>query len=242
MVDRHGDLQELRRAAAAGNVQAQASLGTFLLLSGDHAPEGREEGLKWLLEAAQGGDITSMFNLGIACEQGLGRARDLDEAALWFWQASKKGDGGAKGKLGTLMLKGAGFRKDSPVVQAIQSSARDGDPYGQLLFGRLLLDGMGVARDDLRAEEYFLKAAGQGEAGAVFFLGEMMAQGLVMQTSGEQVLAMFFELGKRFISGGDLVKALDCLASMKTLDPGHYLARDLEERIEGANRKRMDPA
>jgi hypothetical protein len=70
----------------------------------------------------------------------------------------------------------------------------------------------------------------------------MMAQGLVMQTSGDQIAAMFFELGKTFISGGDLVKALDCLASIRTLDPGHYLARDLEERIEGANRKRMDPA
>lgn len=241
MEDRHGELQELRLAAAEGNVEAQASLGTFLL-SRETVPEAREEGLKWLLEAAQGGDITAMFNLGIACEQGLGRARDLDEAALWFWQAAQKGDGGAKGKLGALMLKRSGFGEGSPVVQAIQASARKGDPYSQLLFGNLLLDGTGVARDDLRAEEYFLRAAGQGEAGAIFFLGEMMAQGRVMKTSGDQIAAMFFELGNTFISGGNFVKALDCLASIRTFGPGHYLARDLEERIEGASRKRMDPA
>ena len=233
-------LEALREAAAEGDVQAQASLGTFLVSSkGDQGA--REEGVKWLLAAAQAEDVTAMFNLGIVFEKGLGTRRNMDEAALWFWHAAERGDSGARVKLGSLFLKGEGFSPGSPAVEAIEASARRGDPYSQSFFARLFLDGVGVDPDDQEAERWFRRAADQGEAGAVFHLGEMMAQGRVMETSEEEMAAMLFELGRSFLSGGDLVKALDCLVSIKRFDPRHFLAQRLEDQIEQANRRRMDP-
>lgn len=239
MKDRGRELEKLREAAAKGDVEAQAALGTFLV-SREGDPPGREEGVKWLLAAAQGEDITAMFNLGVAFEKGLGTDRNLDEATLWFWQAAERGDSGARLKLGTLLLKGMGFSEGSSTVRAIEAAARRGNPYGQSFFGKLYLDGVGMRLDDMEAEKWFKNAADQGEASAVFHLGEMMAQGRARETSEEEMATRFFELGRFFLSLGDLVKALDCLVWIKRLDPRHFLAQQLEGEIEEANRSRMD--
>jgi len=238
MKDKNQTPEKLREAAAQGDVQAQTVLGTFLV-SGEGGPSGQEEGVKWLLTAAQGGDVTAMFNLGIAFEKGLGTRKNAEEAALWFWQAAERGDAGARLKLGTMLLKGTGFSPGSPTVRAIEASAQRGNPNGQSFFAKLLLDGIGMDPDDREAERWFRRGASQGEASAVFHLGEMMAQSRVMETSEEELSGWFFELGRSFLSEGDLVKALDCLVSIKKIDPRHFLAQRLEEEIEEANRNRM---
>jgi len=240
MKEKDRKIEELREAAAQGDVQAQAALGTFLV-SEEGCPSGREEGVKWLLTAAQGGNVTAMFNLGIVFEKGLGTRESPDEAALWLWQAAERGDEGARMKLGIMLVKGTGFSPGSPAVRAIEASARRGNPHAQSFFAKLLSDGVGMNPDDLEAERWFRSAASQGEASAIFHLGEMMAQSRVMETSEEELSGWFFELGKVFLAEGDLVKALDCLVSIKKIDPRHFLAQRLEEEIEEANRSRMDP-
>ncbi len=240
MSEKDRKLEELREAAAQGDIHAQSALGTFLV-SENGDPSGCEEGMKWLLTAAQGGDVAAMFNLGIVFEKGIGTRKNPDEAVLWFWQAAERGDEGARLKLGIMFIKNTGFSQTSPALRAIEASARRGNPYGQSFFARLLLDGVGMDSDDREAEEWFRRAASKGEASAIFHLGEMMAQGRVIETSEEELSGWFFELGKFFLGKGDLVKALDCLVSIKKIDPRHFLAQRLEEEIEEANRSRMNP-
>ena len=68
-----------------------------------------------------------------------------------------------------------------------------------------------------------------------------MAQGRVLETSLEEVASLTFDLGMSFLTQGDFVKALDCVVSIRRLEPRYFLADRLEEEIERANRSRMGP-
>jgi TPR repeat protein len=231
-------VEDLMQAAGDGDIGAQVTLGT-MLASGEGGFQNPEEAVTWLLRAARMGDTTAMYNLGVVYEKGLGTARDPDEAALWFWQAAEHGDGGARVKLGTMLLKGLGFSRQSPAIGAIEASADQGSPFAQFFYGRLLLDGTGVDQDDAAAERWFRLAADQGDESAISHLGEMMFEGRTCETSEEEMVKRFFELGRSRLLEGDLVKAFDCLVSIKRVDPGHLMARRLEEEIERANQDRL---
>ena len=233
------EIKALRKAAEDGDVGAQTVLGT-MLASGEGDLHDPGEAVTWLLRAAREGDTTAMFNLGIVYEKGLGTHQDQDEAALWFWQAAEQGDNGSRMKLGTMLLKGQGFSRESPVIKAIEASADKGNPYAQSFYARLYLDGSGVDQDDAAAERWFRLAADQGDESAIFNLGEMMVEGRTMETSEDEIGNRFFELGTAYLSEGDLVKAFDCLVSIKRVDPKHFLAQRLEDEIERANQDRMN--
>lgn len=231
-------LQALRKAAQAGDVEAQTALGTALA-AGEGDERGREEAHLWLRKAATAGDVTAMFNLGILYEKGLGTPADNGEAALWFWQAAERGDTGARMKLGTMLIKGQGFAAGSAVVSAVEASVEMGNPYAQAFMAKLYLDGVGVAQDDASAERLFRLAAGRGDESAVFNLSEMMIEGRTEGTSEDEIADWFFRLGRANLEKGDIVKAFDCLVSIKRIDPGHFLAQRLEEEVEKANEARM---
>jgi hypothetical protein len=53
------------------------------------------------------------------------------------------------------------------------------------------------------------------------------------------VAQWFFDLGKRYMDTGDLVKAFDCLVNIKRIEPGSFLAQRLEDEIERANKAQL---
>jgi len=53
------------------------------------------------------------------------------------------------------------------------------------------------------------------------------------------VIYWFFGLGRSYLITGDMVKAFDCLVSIKRIDPGNFLAQRLEDEIEKTNQDRM---
>lgn len=238
MDERQKEIESLREAARTGDIEAQVTLGT-VLATGEGGIKEQKEAVSWLRRAAASGDTTAMFNLGIVHEKGLGTAADRVEAALWFWQAAERGDTGARIKLGTMLIKGQGFAPGSPVVRAVEASVEAGNPYAQSFMARLHLDGIGVVQDDTAAEELFRLAARQGDESAIFHLGEMMVEGRSVQTSVDEIADWFFTLGRANLVKGDIVRAFDCLVSIKRIDPGHFLAQRLEEEIEKANKDRM---
>jgi len=228
------ELTKLREDAHQGDPQAQGRLGTMLAL-GEEVAQDLDEAIRWLKLAADQSDIASMFNLGIIYEQGLGVAVDPDEAGLWYWQAAEKGDAGAKVKLGTMLLKGVGFAPGSQVTESIRASADSGVPYAQAFLGKLYLDGIGMDQDDVGAEVWFRKAAGQGDESALFNLGEMMSEGRTVETSEDEVAQWFYDFGMGFLSDRNIVKAFDCLVSIKRIIPDHFLAQRLESEIDRQN-------
>ena len=228
------ELASLRKNAQQGDAQAQGILGTMLAL-GEVVDQDLEEAFKWLKLAAEQKDVASMFNLGIIHEQGLGVPVDPDEAGLWYWQAAEAGDPGAKVKLGTMLIKGVGFTPGSPVVASITASAEKKVPYAQAFLGKLFLEGIGVEPDDSQAELWFRKAAEMGDESALFNLGEMMSEGRTSVTSEDEVAQWFYDLGAGFLRDGNVVKAFDCMVSIKRIVPDHFLAQRLENEIDRHN-------
>jgi TPR repeat protein len=156
---------------------------------------------------------------------------------LWYWQAAELGDTQARMKLGTMLLKGLGFTPGSAAVQAIEASAEKGQPYAQSFYAKLHLDGIGVESSNEAAEKWFRLSAAQGDESAIFNLGEMMAHGMTVLTPEEELSQWFFDLGMKYLQTGDLVKAFDCLVSIKRIDPESFAAKRLEDDIERANQQ-----
>jgi len=231
-------VEELKKAAEAGDPEAQSQWG-LLLATGDSVPRDIDEALSWLRKAAQQGELTAMFNLGIILEKGLDGEPDPDEAALWYWQAAELGDTQARMKLGTMLIKGLGFAPGSPAVQAIEASAERGYPYAQSFYAKIHLDGVGIEPDNEVAEKWFRLAAAQGDESAIFNLGEMMADGFTVLTPEEELSQWFFDLGSKYLHTGDLVKAFDCLVGIKRIDPDSFLSQRLEDDIERVNQSQM---
>jgi TPR repeat protein len=238
MTDVQKHLEELISAAESGDAEAQTQLA-LLMATGEHMEEDMDGAFSWFTKAAAQGELTAMFNLGIMYEKGLGTQADLPEAALWFWQAAEQGDTGARMKLGTMLLMGRGFVEGSSVVKAIEASAEQGFSYAQAFLAKLYLDGLGVEQSDDLAEKWFRLAAEQGDESAIFNIGEMMAEGRTVITPEEEVAQWFFDLGKKHIQSGDLVKAFDCLVNIKRFDPENFLAQRLENEIERANEAQL---
>jgi TPR repeat protein len=236
MTDVKEHLEELKKAAEAGDPEAQSQWGLFLA-TGDHVPQDVEQALAWLRKAARQGEVTAMFNLGVILERGLGGVPGPDEAALWYWQAAELGDTQAKMKLGTMLIKGLGFAPGSAVVHAIEASAEKGHPYAQSFYAKLLLEGVGREPDNEGAEKWFRLAAAQGDESAIFNLGEMAAQGMTILTPEEELSQWFFDLGIKYLKAGDLVKSFDCLVGIKRIDPESFLSQRLEDDIERANQQ-----
>ena len=240
MSDLNEHIEKLKKAAEAGDPEAQSQWG-LLLATGENVPQDVEKGLSWLRLAAQQGEMTAMFNLGIILENGLGCEADPDEAALWYWQTAELGDTQAKMKLGTMLLKGKGFTSGSPAVHAIEASAEKGHPYAQSFFAKLHLDGVGVEPNNEIAEKWFRLSAAQGDESAIFNLGEMMAHAMTVLTPEEELSQWLFDLGMKFLQAEDLVKAFDCLVSIKRIAPDSFLAQRLEDDIDRVNQAQQRP-
>ena len=223
-------VDEIRKAAEEGDSDAQGQLG-IMLATGQGMEADPEEAVAWLTRAADQENITAIFNLGILYEKGIGVSQDENEAAFWFWQAAEKEDVGARMKLGTMLIKGKGFMEGSRTVQAITASAESGFPYAQAFLGKLYLEGAGLAQNDPSAEKWLRKAAEQGDESGMFNLVEMLLEGRTSSTSEDETAQWFFDLGQRMIALNNMVKAFDCLVSIKRMNPDNFLAKRLEEDL-----------
>jgi hypothetical protein len=72
----------------------------------------------WLTRAADQGEPTAAYNLGVAAERGLTSEPDLEQAAKWYLVGANGGSDKAEFNLGALYATGRGVPKD--MVQALK--------------------------------------------------------------------------------------------------------------------------
>lgn len=105
------ELEQLEKAALAGESSAQFDLGNRYLY-GDGVAADDFEAARLFREAAQQGNNNAQYNLGVMYMQGKGVIADLPEAIDWFLKAANQGDAPAQFTMATLYANGKGVPQD----------------------------------------------------------------------------------------------------------------------------------
>ena len=106
------ELKNCRKEAEEGNISAQCAMG-ICLAEGNGIKQDFQESLMWYSLAAETGNPTAQYNLGIFYMMGpAGVDQNLIEAAKWFRKSAEAGIAIAQYRLGFMYANGAGVPKD----------------------------------------------------------------------------------------------------------------------------------
>lgn len=104
-----------RKAAAAGNVHAQISLG-WCLANGKGVSKNEKAAVEWYRKAAAQSNPEAQFHLGECFAEGRGVAQDEKQAVELFTKAAENGFAAAQLLLGLCLFKGSGVAKDEQMA------------------------------------------------------------------------------------------------------------------------------
>ena len=107
------------------------------------------EALSWYRRAAEAGNPSGMFNVGVMFDAGRGMPRDPQEAARWYERSAATGFGRAEYNLGLMYRDGSGVRRDhTRAVRLFQSAAHHGIAAARLHLAELGVSAAGGAVPD----------------------------------------------------------------------------------------------
>ena len=134
--------------------------------------------LDTLRKAAEEGDRTASFNLGMSYFSGENGVQDFGEAVKWFETAADQGSEDACINLGFFYDTGIGVEQN--YLQAAKwytMAAEKGNATAQFNLGILYDFGKGVEQDYAEAAKWYTLAAKQGCVGAQYNLGNLYLTG-----------------------------------------------------------------
>lgn len=103
---------ELRKAAEAGDAEAQFRLGEALLTDPVRTPENSAKAVSWLEMASENGNTEAMIVLGRLSRTGVGVLQNFGNTAKWIQTAAARGNSEGMLELGRLYRDGIGMDKD----------------------------------------------------------------------------------------------------------------------------------
>ena len=153
----------LKRAADAGNSDAQVNLG-YLYARGQGVDADQQEALRLYLLSAEQGNPEGMNAVGFKYRYGSGVAVDLPRAVHWFCRAAVFGDPRGLNNLANMYHDGKGVDRDIAEARRLWSQSSDRDnPNAMFNLGQSLYFDEPADRE--RAA-LFLDAARRGHGGA----------------------------------------------------------------------------
>lgn len=130
---------------------------------------------KWL-QAAEQGNVSAQYNLGVVFQKGQGVERDYKKAAEWYLKAAEQGKAQAQFWLGFLYQNGMGVTKDyGSAFCWYLKAAEQGNVNAQCFLGALYYYGKGIAKDEYKAVSWLTKASEQGNTRAKDLLSKILA-------------------------------------------------------------------
>ncbi|MGL4602538.1 MAG: tetratricopeptide repeat protein [Iodobacter sp.] len=150
-------VQKLRLAGDASQLQALAEAGHPLAarLLGEQSDD-KKRATAWFEKAAEAGDQTARYRLGLASLKGEGMPQDVAKARLWFSTAGQQG----LFRLGMMTLKGEGGPKDSTRgIEMVQQAAKNKDPAALYTLANWYRYGEQLPQNQQAALAYYKKAA-----------------------------------------------------------------------------------
>jgi uncharacterized protein len=117
-----------------------------------------------VLKAAQAGDTVQQAALGRIYANGLGVAKDMNQAIIWFRKSADQGNARGQAYLGLAYLNGVGglYKDIDRALDLFQKSAAQNDAVGQAYLGNMYARGVGLVKDMTLAVMWFRKSADQG--------------------------------------------------------------------------------
>lgn len=170
--------QQIEDAAQAGDAQAQAALGQWLLDGRDGAPDA-QQALQWFLKAAAQQHAMGMNMVGRCHENGWGTPVDYFAAANWYRQAARTGLDAAMYNYANMLQAGRGVAQDHATAVALYRDAADmGHAKSMTKIGRYYEDGLVLEQDaDLALFCYREGAQGGDFRGMFSYAGMLAARG-----------------------------------------------------------------
>ncbi|HEY1174507.1 MAG TPA: tetratricopeptide repeat protein [Verrucomicrobiae bacterium] len=167
--------------AQGGDILSQLIVGTMYEERGSYT-----NAFRWYKEAAQKGDASGQFKLGLLHAQGAGVSRDLITAVKWFELSAKQGFPAAQYNLGVCWEKGLGTTNRSYVeaLKWYQLAAEQGDAFSQKALGVFYEKGYGVKPDLAEAYKWYALASANGVID-----GETLRKNLVAKFKPEELAA-----------------------------------------------------
>jgi TPR repeat protein len=160
------DIEELKKFAEKGNINAQLSLACAYHFREKNLPEA----VKWYLKAAEQGSLQAQWNLGLCYDEGEGVQIDKLEAIKWYRKvyfsqviAKNKDLEGyneglkklARNKLCELYLNDEKFTNYKEAILLLREAADQGSGDALNNLGRCYYNGWGVNKDLVEAFAYF---------------------------------------------------------------------------------------
>jgi len=145
----------LRKAAKAGNAEAQFRLGV-MYGNGDGVGLDYEQARDWFEKAAVQGHESALITLAWMHANGTGVGVDEDRARELYLDAARRGSAKAQYVVGTMYrFAQYGMKKDlQAAVEWYLKAADQGMPTAQFALGKMLMEGKGVVRDDAAALQW----------------------------------------------------------------------------------------
>jgi len=172
----------LRKYATSGDIGAMYFLGIC-----EVEQERKENGLKWMLQAAEKGFPPAYGRLGSFYLNGTGVQRDPEKAVMYFQKGADLGIAWAQEQLGECMssklfnqfnpLTTRINKDDGAAVSWFKKAANQADPSALYCLGFCYEAGRGIDKDMNRAIECYKESAKQEHAVAYYALGTIYLDG-----------------------------------------------------------------
>ena len=129
--------------------------------------------------AAQKDYVVAMLNLGVAYENGLGKAKDVAQAVIWYRKAAEKGQVIAATNLGVILDEGRGVPPDPAEARKwFEFAVSKGDVQAMTSLGWMYDRGVaGLPMDHVKANELYQKAMEGGDLQGMENFGESLIMG-----------------------------------------------------------------
>ena len=185
-------IDELRKAAESGDIEAQYELGTRLYY-GNKCNVNNVEAVKWFRKAAEQGYTKAQYLLGQSLVLGMGCEKNKEEAEKWFRKAAEQGHAKARDYLDYLLMEQTPQDKNNNnyLIYQLRKAAEEGDVEVQYELGARLYYGNKCNVNNEEAVKWFRKAAEQGYTKAQYLLGQSFVLGMGCKKDEKEAIKWF---------------------------------------------------